>query len=113
MLRSCCLLLGFACLLPAQTDLKSYIPRLERNLKDNIIPFWLNKSIDKANGGYILSHDVKGVEQADTTKGIVTQSRMVWLFSRLSREGYRPAETLGAAEHGFRFLRDKMWDKAN
>jgi cellobiose epimerase len=112
-IRPCYLLLGLACLLPAQTDLKAYIPKLERNLKQNIIPFWLNKSIDKANGGYILSHDVKGVEQANANKGIVTQSRMVWLFSRLAREGYQPAETLAAAEHGFRFLRDRMWDKAN
>jgi mannobiose 2-epimerase len=100
-------------MLQAQTDLKSYIPKLERNLKENIIPFWLNKSIDKTNGGYLISHDEKGVPQPGANKGIVTQARMVWLFSRLAREGYSPTETLPAAEHGFRFLRDKMWDKAN
>src|SRR5687767_12896151 len=88
-MRSCYLLLGLACLLPAQTDLKAYIPKLERNLKENIIPFWLSKSIDKTNGGYILNHDVKGVEQPNGSKGIVTQSRMVWFFSRLAREGYQ------------------------
>ncbi|HYP07045.1 MAG TPA: AGE family epimerase/isomerase, partial [Bryobacteraceae bacterium] len=87
---------------------------MERNLKENIIPFWLSKSIDKTDGGYLLGHDIKGLPQGNPpNKGIVTQARMVWFFSRLAREGYTPTQTLPAAEHGFRFLRDKMWDKVN
>jgi mannobiose 2-epimerase len=33
---------------PAET----YIPRLERILKQNIVPFWYDKSLDRANGGF-------------------------------------------------------------
>ena len=44
---------------------------------------------------------------------IVTQSRMVWFFSRLARAGYRTAEFLDAADVGYRFLIDKMWDHQN
>jgi len=37
---------------------------------------------------------------------IVTQARMVWLFSRLAREGYGDTEEyLDAAELGYDFLK--------
>ena len=92
-------------------DAAAYIPRLERNLRDNIVAFWYPKTLDKINGGYVISYDAKGVANPRASKTIVTQARQVWLFSRLAREGVRPTEMLEAASHGFRFLRDKMWDQ--
>jgi mannobiose 2-epimerase len=41
---------------------------------------------------------------------IVSQARMVWLFARLARSGYRQAEMKEAAAQGFRFLAERMWD---
>lgn len=90
-----------------------YIPKLERNLKEAIVRFWYPRSLDTKNGGYTIAADAKGVFDPAASKGIVTQSRMLWFFSRLAREGYEPKQNLAAAEHGFRFLRDKMWDKKN
>lgn len=92
-------------------DIRTYIPRLERNLRDNIVAFWYPKTLDKVNGGYIISYDAEGLANPRASKTLVTQARQVWLFSRLSREGIRPQEMLEAAGHGFRFLRDKMWDQ--
>jgi mannobiose 2-epimerase len=92
-------------------DPKAYIPRLERNLQQNIIPFWYPKTLHTANGGYIINHNAKGEPNPSGSKGLVTQSRQVWLFSRTARHGYRSKEMLEAANHGFRFLRDHMWDK--
>ncbi len=88
----------------------AYVPRLERNLRDNIVAFWYPKSLDKVNGGYVISCDAQGVANPRASKTLVTQARQVWLFSRLAREGVRPPEMLEAAAHGFRFLRDRMWD---
>ena len=34
---------------------KSYIPRLEKNLKENIIAFWLPRSLDREHGGYTIN----------------------------------------------------------
>src|SRR5687768_7470431 len=36
-------------------ELGKYIPKLERNLKQNIAPFWLSKSLDRKNDGYIIN----------------------------------------------------------
>ena len=91
----------------------AYIPKLEKNLKENIAAFWLSKSLDLANGGYTINFGPKGEPKGPGTKMIVTQARTVWLFSRLVRAGYGGPEHLKAAEHGYRFLKEKMWDAKN
>jgi len=87
-----------------------YTPRLEKILTTNIVPFWYDKGLDRVNGGYTISFDIQGKLKEPVMKMIVTQARQVWLFSRLARAGYEPKKYLEAAEHGYRFLREKMWD---
>jgi len=89
---------------------QKYTPMLQKILTENIVPFWYDKSLDRTNGGYTISFDAQGKLKEPVTKMIVTQARQVWLFSRLARAGYEPKKYLEAAEHGYRFLRDKMWD---
>jgi mannose/cellobiose epimerase-like protein (N-acyl-D-glucosamine 2-epimerase family) len=86
---------------------RTYIPRLEKILTENIVPFWYEKTLDRTNGGYIINFDAKGRLKEPVTKMIVTQARQVWLFSRLARAGYEPKRHLEAAELGYRFLREK------
>jgi mannobiose 2-epimerase len=86
------------------------IGRLEKNLRRNILPFWLEKSLDRVNGGYTINFGPRGEAKGPGVKMIVTQARQVWLFARLARAGYCGAECLEAAEHGYQFLREKMWD---
>ena len=112
------LLFAFAASLPAaQLDtarLKSHLPDLEKTLTQNIAGFWLPRSIDTRNGGYIINFGPKGELKGEGTKAIVTQSRQVWLFSRMARGGHGDRkQLLEAADHVYRFLRDKMWDSKN
>ena len=95
------------------TFAEKYLPRLEKILLENIEPFWYGKSLDRANGGYIISFDSQGKLKEPVTKMIVTQARQVWLFSRLARAGYEPQKHLEAAKLGYQFLKSKMWDPAN
>jgi cellobiose epimerase len=105
---------ALTCIASEQTQLaEKYVPRLEKILTENIVPFWQEKSLDRTNGGYIISFDSKGKLIEPVTKMIVTQARQVWLFSRLARAGYQPAKNLEAAELGYRFLKEKMWDPIN
>ncbi len=92
---------------------KVYVPKLERNLKENIAPFWYSKSLDHKNGGYIINFGLRGEPKGEGTKMIVTQARTVWLFSRMVRAGYGGSDYLQAADLGYRFLKDKMWDAKN
>jgi mannobiose 2-epimerase len=92
---------------------QTHIPRMEKNLKDNILSFWLKKSIDRENGGYTINFGPRGEAKGPGVKMIVSQARTVWFFSRAARAGYCGRECLDAAEHGYRFLLEKMWDKHN
>jgi len=89
------------------------IPRLEKVLQENIASFWYNKSIDRVNGGYTINFGPKGESKGPGTKMIVTQARTMWLFARLARAGYDGDKYIEAAEHGYRFLKEKMWDQEN
>jgi mannobiose 2-epimerase len=91
----------------------AYIPKLEKNLREKIAAFWFSKSLDRTNGGYTINFGPKGEPKGPGTKMIVTQARTVWLFSRLVRSVYGGPEHLQAAEHGYRFLKEKMWDAKN
>ncbi len=92
---------------------KDYVSKFEKILTENIASFWYDKTIDRTNGGYTINFGTKGEPKGPGTKMIVTQARTVWLFSRMARAGYRKSEYLEAADVGYRFLKDKMWDAEN
>jgi len=84
--------------------------RLTRLLEDNLLPFWYPDVVDEIHGGYRLHHDQHGVWLGTTPKGLVGQARTLWFFSRLVKQypdhrGYREA-----ADYGFAFLQNHLWD---
>lgn len=87
-----------------------YVPKLRQNLEDVILDFWLPRCLDNEHGGYILSYDADGEFAGNDDKMIITQSRMVWLFTRLSRSDAVDGDYLDEARLGYEFLRDEMRD---
>ena len=82
-------------------------------IRDYIIPFWLDNSVDTQYGGYITSFDENGKFDGNGIKNIVTQSRMVWGFSYLldfAKEEDK-ARMKEAARQGAEYLMDQFWDK--
>jgi len=118
-----CILLAFTFTLSICTKLcvasdratlaKIYIPKFEKILQDNIASFWYSKSLDRRNGGYTINFGPDGELKGEGTKMIVSQARTVWLFSRLARAGYKEDQYIEAADHGYQFLKEKMWDSRN
>jgi mannobiose 2-epimerase len=97
---------------------EAFIPQFEKALEENIVRFWYPRCLDRNNGGYIINFGPRGEPKSEDTKMIVTQARMLWLFARLARGGYQGPgwgrkELLEAAEWGYRFLKEKMWDHEN
>ena len=89
----------------------AYVAILEDTLKKNILDFWYPKTLDQKNGGYTIHVSAKNELIPNSPKGIVTQSRQVWLAARAARAGVGDKRALlEAAEHGYKFLHDKMWD---
>jgi mannobiose 2-epimerase len=102
--------LGSARQEPAAPRLAALLPSLERNLRENIVPFWFPRSVDQEHGGYTIHYGPKGEPLTGGTKAIVTQARTLWLASRLIRSELAQPGFREAADAGFRFLRDRMWD---
>ncbi|GAA5220264.1 AGE family epimerase/isomerase [Membranihabitans marinus] len=82
------------------TDLKILY---KNQLFDNVLPFWLEHSIDRAHGGYFTCLDTDG-EVFDTDKFIWLQCRQVWTFAKLYNDYEAREEWLSTALHGAQFL---------
>ena len=84
-------------------DFKKLANRYKTELLDSVLPFWLNKSIDKEYGGYFSCLDRDG-SVYDTDKFIWLQGREVWLFSMLCNKLGEKQEWMDAAIQGAEFL---------
>jgi cellobiose epimerase len=67
--------------------------------------------LDKTYGGFLcnLAYDWKFVDPQD--KMIVTQSRHTWTPSKAAHFFPNDSRYAEAAQHGYKFLKDVMWDK--
>lgn len=93
--------------------LEDYRNEMMTTVRDYIIPFWLDRSVDEEYGGYITSFDENGEFDGNGVKNIVTQSRMVWGFSYLlpfAKDEDKPRMEK-AARQGAEYLMDEFWDK--
>ncbi len=72
-------------------------------LLNNIIPFWMQHSIDHTNGGYFTCLDRQG-QVYDTDKFIWLQNRQVWMFSTFYNQIEKNPTWLQVAKHGADFL---------
>jgi cellobiose epimerase len=99
------------CYRPAPEELLRSRQQLERILAENLLPFWSSQVIDGGEGGYRLNHNLLGQWQGPANKGLVSQARTVWFFSRLSRSPYGTPTHLALARHGYEFLRERLWDQ--
>lgn len=89
-------------------------------LLNDVIPFWMQHSIDEDDGGYFTCLDRQG-RVFDTDKFVWLQGRQIWTFSMLCNHwpeiaspdiasSVTSAELLDVAAHGAKFLREKGRD---
>ena len=90
-------------------ELTSSLREIRENLECGIIPFWLERGIDRDFGGYLTCFDEAGRPSGDADKYIVTQTRMIWGFSALYEE-YRDERLREAARQGYEFFTRFFWD---
>ena len=66
-------------------------------LENNILPFWLNKMIDREHGGFYGRIDGSGQLHPEAEKGAILNARILWSFSAayrvLQKEEYLEAAT--------------------
>ena len=85
-------------------DFKQLAQQYKYELLDRVMPFWMEKSIDKEFGGYFTCLERDG-EVFDTDKFIWLQGREVWMLSTLYNKVEKRQEWLDAAIQGAEFLK--------
>lgn len=87
--------------------------KFEKAAKEQLMDKWYPLAIDSTDGGYYseITYDFKVGETHD--KMIVTQARHIWANARAAQLFPGNAPYNSFAEHGFRFLREVMWDKTH
>ena len=83
--------------------LRNYSSVYKSELLENVLPFWIDHSIDAVNGGYFTCLDRKG-QVFDTDKFMWLQGRQVWSFSFFYNNVERREEWLQAALKGAEFM---------
>ncbi|MFI3258086.1 MAG: AGE family epimerase/isomerase [Spirochaetales bacterium] len=89
-----------------KSDFKNLHTKYHDALFNDVIPFWLNHSLDKENGGYFSCLDRDGTV-FDTDKFMWLQGRGIWMFSKLCSVYGIKNEWLEAASCGAEFVRTK------
>jgi mannobiose 2-epimerase len=81
----------------------------ERELKGNILPFWLAKVRNAENGGFFGFIDADMVVRKGAARGGLLTCRILWTFSAAYRR-YRDGCYLELATWAYRDLVDHFWD---
>jgi cellobiose epimerase len=86
---------------------------IEKSITTELLNKWYPASIDKEYGGFLSTWTFDFKPTGEQDKMIVSQSRHVWTTSKAS-EVYKDVQYYKeCAQHGFRFLKDVMWDKTH
>jgi cellobiose epimerase len=94
-------------------DFSAPAREMKTQLAEKILPYWFDTAQDTNRGGYLLADDAGRGRSEPAEKQIVTQSRMVWAFSRAHLDGFSGAKRnyLQAATQGYHFLLDHFLDR--
>lgn len=113
---------------PDPTDFGQVAAWFDASLRTRVMPYWLRTAPDLRYGGFHLCDPRPGrtrrppfltsarhraCSPCAPFKSLVIQSRMLYGFSLAHRLGWAGTggDYLQAAEHGYRFIRDRMYDR--
>jgi mannobiose 2-epimerase len=93
-------------------DLQAWRYEIESELKDNILAFWIQHTVDAKNGGFVgeITSDMQVLIDAD--KGLVLHARILWTYACAYRV-YKKPEYLEMAERAYHYLFEAFLDKSH
>ena len=93
-------------------ELKQLEQEIQSEVLEDILPFWINHTVDEAYGGFYgyINNAMETGRKAD--KSSVICARILWTFAKAYAMFADPAY-LAMADRAYRFLRDAFEDKEN
>ncbi len=95
--------------MPSRELIVSFRNRVEAELRQNILPFWIEHTLDRQYGGFLgtIENDLRF--HPGSRKGIVLNTRILWAFSRVFRT-YPESVYLQLARRSFDYLVRHFFD---
>ncbi|MDO4163407.1 MAG: AGE family epimerase/isomerase [Bacteroides sp.] len=90
--------------------LKNLVAEVETELTTGILPFWMNKMVDEAHGGFYGRISGTEVLMPEAEKGAILNARILWTFSAAYRL-LKKEEYLATATRAKRTIIDQFYDK--
>lgn len=90
-------------------DIEQYKQEAAQEL-NGILGYWLTRTLDHEQGGFIGRIDNRNTVYADAPKGSVLNSRILWTFSAAYNETGKE-DYLKVADRAFRYLADHFVDR--
>jgi cellobiose epimerase len=90
-------------------NLDTLAKEMRLSLKNELLQPWYPRTIDSLYGGFLCDFTFDWQPDGPQEKMLVTQSRHIWTASKAAAF-FNDSTYLAIAEHGYIFLRDKMWD---
>ena len=82
----------------------------EKELKHNILSYWIENTIDLENGGFFGKIFNNSIPDKTAKKGSILNSRILWTFAK-AYSFFNEPEYLDTANIAFTFMKDVFWDK--
>jgi len=92
-------------------DRKQLQDSIERELQSNLLPFWRERSLDHAGGGFVAEMANDGTLNEKAPKGLILNARLLWTFSALYRE-LADERDLALARRAYDYLESFFRDRA-
>ena len=90
---------------------ETHLQEAREYFENGLLPFWLDRCKDEANGGFITHFDRDGNDTGEDQKSLIAQTRTVYSMASAHRHGYGDGACAEMARHGVQFLLEKMWDE--
>jgi mannobiose 2-epimerase len=83
--------------------------RVERELKGNILPFWIEHAVDEANGGFYgaVTNDLRALNHVP--RSAVLSARILWTYATAYRT-FKDECYLSMAQRAYDYLTRRFWD---
>jgi mannose/cellobiose epimerase-like protein (N-acyl-D-glucosamine 2-epimerase family) len=96
--------------MPKRGEASEILSKAQSYLRKSLLPFWMERSPDRAHGGFLTFFDRNGKPTGETEKTFLSQIRMLYTLSSAQRAGYGGGKCEELADFGARFILDHYWD---
>ena len=97
--------------MPSKEEITEVLRKTESYLVNVLMPFWMERSVDRQCGGFLPYFDRNGQPTGETAKTYLSQIRMLYAMASTHRAGYGGGKCEELAVWAADFVLNHLWDE--